>query len=488
LKAERARRHLKTFIETAWSVVEPAAEFVPNWHIDCLAEHLTAVSAGQIKKLLVCIPPRHGKSLICSVLWPAWEWTSKPWLRWLHASYAESLSIRDSLKVRRLITSAWYSQHWGNLVAPSPDQNEKRSLELQSGGHRLSLGAGSAITGQGGDRLVVDDAHHVSEAQSDTIREAVIEWHDTVWSSRANDPKTTARVVVGQRVHARDLIAHLIEQGGWELLSLPAEYAGDTRKTVIGWSDPRREVGELLWPQRFGQAEIEDSKRMLGSYAYSAQFLQQPAPAGGGLLKKSWFRFYTEQPADLTGHMLSIDCSFKETQTSDFVVVQVWGRRGADKFLLDQYRKRADFVATVAAVRAMSQRWPQACRKLIENKANGEAVISSLKHEIAGIVPFNPRESKEARVSAIAPQVEAGNVYLPHPSIAPWIDEFLHEASSFPVGAHDDVVDAMSQALAVMADLIPTPPDTALFTKEELERAAARPPGKIFVGGWLYRG
>jgi len=147
LQAERCRRNFRTFIEAAWPLVEPAAAFVAGWHIDAICEHLEAVSRGAIKKLLVCVPPRHGKSLIVSVLWPCWEWCTRPSLRWLFASYAESLAIRDNLKARRLIGSAWYSAHWGHLVKPAPDQNEKRSLELQSGGHRLALGTGSAITG-----------------------------------------------------------------------------------------------------------------------------------------------------------------------------------------------------------------------------------------------------------------------------------------------------------------------------------------------------
>jgi predicted phage terminase large subunit-like protein len=453
---------LAEFTRQAWGVVEPAT-LTWGWHIDCIAEHLQAVSAGQLKKLLICIPPRHTKSTIVSVLWPCWEWCTRPELQWLFASHSEPLAIRDLVKARRLILSSWYQHHWPT-VKPAADQNEKRRIDLEAGGHRLALGVGSSITGQGGDRLIVDDAHNVAEAESEAVRNSVLDWHDAVWSTRANNPATTSRIVIGQRVHSRDLIAHLIEQGGWELLSLPAEYDGRKYVTSVGWSDPRTEPGELLWPQRFGPEQIEDAKRMLGSYAYSAQFQQQPAPPGGGMLKKSWFRFYTEVPAGLTNHMLSLDCAFKETQTSDFVVCQCWAKKGADRFLLDQFRKRTDFVGTVQALKMMAARWPEASLKLVESKANGDAVISSLKHEISGIVPFNPRESKEARVSAIAPQVEAGNVYIPHPSIAPWIDDdFLLEVTSFPVGANDDAVDAMSQALAHMSELIRTETSTLYF-------------------------
>jgi predicted phage terminase large subunit-like protein len=479
-------------VRQAWPIVEPAP-LTWGWHLDALAQHLEAVSRGQIRKLLISVPPRHTKSLLVSVMWPCWEWTSRPELRWLFASYAESLAIRDLVRARRLIMSSWYQRNWGHLVQLAPDQNEKRRVDLESGGHRLALGIGSAVTGQGGSRLVIDDPHHVAEAESEAVRTAVLDWHDTVWSTRADDPRTTARVVVGQRVHSKDLIAHLQEQGGWELLALPAEFEPARRCTTsIGWADPRTAEGELLWPARFGADQIADAKRMLGSYAYSAQFQQRPAPAGGGLVKRGWFRFYEEKPPDLTGHMLSIDCAFKETATSDFVVIQCWAKRKADRYLLDQFRRRVDFVGTIAALRMMSARWPEAGLKLVENKANGEAVISSLKHEIAGIVPFNPRESKQARMAAVAPQIESGNVYLPHQGIAPWIDEFLEEVSSFPVGAHDDQIDAMSQALAQMSDLITTEPSGAYVTAEELAATVVPMPAEVklqpVVWGTLFRG
>src|ERR1035437_1644266 len=277
LLVEKARRSLKEFIRTAWPIVEPSP-LIWGWHIDAIAEHLEAITAGQLKRLLITIPPRHGKSLIVSVLWSSWEWATRPEGRWLFASYAESLSIRDNVKARRLIQSAWYQRNWGNVFQFAGDQNEKRKVETDRGGHRIAVGTGGSATGEGGDRLVVDDGHNVKEAESDEVRKSVLEWHDQVWSTRGNDPKTTARVIVGQRVHADDLAGHVLEQGGWGHLSLPAEFEGDNRVTSIGWTDPRKQIGELLRPEQFGPAEIAVSKRVLGSYAYSAQFQQRPSP------------------------------------------------------------------------------------------------------------------------------------------------------------------------------------------------------------------
>jgi predicted phage terminase large subunit-like protein len=298
-----------------------------------------------------------------------------------------------------------------------------------------------------------------------------VDWFDIVMSTRVNDPRTAAKVVVMQRCHQQDLSGHLLEQGGWEHLCLPAEYEGPPCVTVIGWADPRTEHGELLWPERFGRREIDDLKRSLGSYAAAGQLQQRPSPAGGGVFKRHWFRYWQPRGMDLPpvvvrmpdGSQQSIaaievprlvgdqlqswDCAFKDLETSDYVVGQVWGRVGALYFLGDQVRGRMDFPATLEAVRQLSGKWPKTVAKLIEDKANGSAVIQMLAREIPGILPVNPEGGKVARAAAVSPLIEAGNVYLPHPAYAPWINDFIEECAAFPNGAHDDQVDAMTQAL-----------------------------------------
>ncbi len=447
LKAELCRRDLKTFIKTAWPTVEPTP-LVWGWHIDAIAEHLSAVSAGQIRKLLITIPPRHGKSTIVSVLWPSWEWITRPELRWLCASYAEALAIRDAVRARRLIQSAWYQQNWSDRFQFAGDQNQKSRIDTDRGGHRIAVGTGGSATGEGGDRLLIDDAHNIASVESNEVRKGVLDWFDQVWSTRANDPQTTARVMIGQRVHENDLAGHVLEQGGWEHLNLPAEYeAVEKRATSIGWTDPRTAEGELLWPERFGPSEVAESKRVLGSYAFSAQCQQRPAPAGGGVFKREWWRYFREIPEDISDRLLSVDCSFKGASDSDWVVIQAWGRKGADKYLLDQCRRRMNFPETIAATRRMVEKWPEARRKIIELKANGQALVDTLKREIAGFVGYSPKESKEARAAAVSPEVESGNVWIPDPSLQPWVNDFLNECSTFPRGRNDDQVDCAVQAL-----------------------------------------
>lgn len=466
---ELAGRSLREFVRLAWPIVEPSTPFVPGWHIDAIIEHLEAVTRGQIRNLLINVPPRHMKSLLVSVFWPAWDWIQHPERRWLYSSYAAQLSIRDSVKCRRLIESPWYQRNWGALFSLTSDQNTKGRFDNNRSGYRLSTSVGGAVTGEGGDRIVCDDPHNVQEAESDSIRKMTLDWYDVVMSTRVNDPKTASQVVVMQRCHQQDLSGHLLEKGGWDHLCLPAEYEGTKCVTSIGWSDPRTEHAELLWQERFGRPEIESLKISLGSYAAAGQLQQRPSPAEGGLLKRHWWRYWQMEESNFPlvlvrfpdGSQQSIaaavvvnideiiqswDCSFKDLETSDYVVGQVWGRIGSSYLLLDQVRGRMDFPATVKAFRKLSAKWPY-CAKFVEDKANGSAVVQMLAHEIVGIIAVNPEGGKVSRAAAASPLVEAGNVYLPHPQFGPWVNDFIEECAAFPTGAHDDQVDAMTQAL-----------------------------------------
>lgn len=471
IERERAARRFREFVRQAWHVVEPSTPFVPGWHIDAIVLHLEAVTYGNIRNLLINVPPRHMKSLLVSVFWPAWEWIRWPERRFLCSSYADSLSVRDSLKCRRLIESPWYQARWGHIFSLTSDQNAKMRFDNNRSGYRLSTSVGGAVTGEGGDRIICDDPHNVADVLSDAIRTMATEWWDVAMSTRVNDPKTSAMVVVMQRCHQRDLSGHLLEKGNFEHLCLPAEYEGPSRVTSIGFSDPRTEIGELLWRDRYGPKEVTDLKTSLGSYAAAGQLQQRPSPVGGGIFKRHWFRYFQPRGANLApvivrlpdGTLQSIvaieaphqvdeqiqswDCSFKDLDTSDYVVGQAWGRLGSRFLLGDQVRGRMDCPATIKAVIEMKRKWPYTGPILIEDKANGSAVIQMLSREIPGLLPVNPQGGKIGRAQAISPLVEAGNVYLPHPDCATWVNDFIEECVQFPNGAHDDQVDAMTQAL-----------------------------------------
>lgn len=469
---------LKGFTQIAWSIIEPATTYIHNWHLDVMAEHLEAVWKCQINDLLINMPPRHMKSIEVSVMFPAFVWTVEPSLRWLYSSYAQSLSIRDSVKMRRLIESPWYKARWGHVFELTSDQNQKLKFENNKSGYRMATSVGGSNTGEGGDIIVVDDPHNVEERESDVMREGAIDWWASVMSTRINNPRKRRRIVVMQRVHEHDLSGHLLEQGGWTHLNLPAEYEGGkciVTGCVFHWDkDPRTVEGEPLWKDRFGKSEIQQLKKDLKEFGAAAQLQQRPAPAEGGILKRHWWRYwcYPGQEETLppvrvkdptSGEFLEIkpvpipyafdkevqswDMAFKDLAASSFVVGEQWGRKGPNSFLKDQVRAQMDFTATLDAVRSFNRTHKEAGEKIIEDKANGPAILSVLKSEIPGMSAHPVKGDKQARASAYAHLVRDGNIFLPHPSIAPWVEQFIHECATFPNAEYDDQVDTWSQAM-----------------------------------------
>ena len=275
---------LYEFVTEAWKVVEPGTRYVSSWHIKAICEHLEACAAGQIRRLIINVPPRSMKSRLVSVFWPAWVWITRPHTRWLFASYAQHLSLRDSLHCRDVVQSAWYQKNWGRLFRLREDQNQKTRFDNDRTGFRLASSTGGVGTGEGGDFIVADDPHNVIEAESDVQRQAVLHWWDQSMSTRGNDPRTVCHLVVMQRLHENDLTGHLLEQGGYEHLCLPMEFEPGRRcVTSLGWQDPRKREDELLCPKRFGRVEVDELKRRLGLYGTAGQLQQRPAPLDGGL-------------------------------------------------------------------------------------------------------------------------------------------------------------------------------------------------------------
>jgi predicted phage terminase large subunit-like protein len=471
----------------AWERIDPSP-FVGGWHLEAIAEHLEAVIAhvtggDGINRLIVNVPPRTGKSTSVSVAWPVWAWILHPEIRWLFTSYAERLAVRDARKSRTLITDQWYRDRWGERYSLLGDQNEKSRYENDKGGYRLSSSFGGSSTGEGGDIIVADDPHKADDAQtSDIKREDVLEEWDTTFSTRLNDSKTGAFVIIMQRLHEKDLTGHVLaKNAGYVHLCLPMEYS---RSHPFIWpDDPRIEDGELLQPERFGPAQVKALKEDLQARASAGQLQQLPAPEDGITFHRADLERYwlprksvpctTCDSAGRVGADLSIICprchgvgdlgywpevderalswdmAFKNTAHSSFVVGAVWGRKGAKKYLLDLVRARMDFTETLEAFKAQVQKWPDAHLRLVEEKANGAAVISALKKEIPGIVPVNPDKDggKEARANAVSPQFQAHDVMIPHPSIAPWVGEWVEEHIKFPNGENNDQVDTTTQIL-----------------------------------------
>ncbi len=453
--AESCRSHMRAFVQRAWDVVEPGAPLVAGWHIDAICEHLEAISKGQIRRLIVNVPPGHMKSLLVSVFWPAWEWASKPERRGLFASYAGELSIRDSVRCRSVVESDWYRRSFvRDAWSLSSDQNVKGFFQNTRMGSRIALGVAGRGTGFRGDVVAVDDAISSEDAYSGTKRERALRWWQQTMSSRVNNIQTGAFVVIGQRLHEDDLPGHLIKGGGYELLCLPSEFDPKRRSvTSIGWKDPREKAGDLLFPAMFPQSVLDEQRtRDLGPDGYAGQHQQSPVAGTGNIFQRDWWK-RTDATAEFLAPTMdemiqSWDMTFKGEETNDFVVGQLWGRKGANVYLLDQVRQRLTFTQSKQAVVDFTTKWPKADLKLIEEKANGAAIISELRDSIAGIVAENPdkKGDKVARARAISPFVAAGNVWIPND--APYALDFISELSSFPRGANDDQVDAATQGIS----------------------------------------
>lgn len=462
------------FTELVWPILEPDSPFLPNWHLNFIAEHLEAISAGELTKLIINVPPGSMKSLLSSVIWPVWDWIENPGRRFLTASYAQSLATRDSVKSRRLIQSIWFQAIYGNIFQLTSDQNQKTRYENSKTGFRLATSVGGA-TGERAHIRVMDDPHNITEVESDLIREGVIDWLKYTWSQRAADPMRPYEVLIMQRLHEKDATGYYLELGGYEHIVLPMEFETERRcYTKIG-SDPRTIDNELLFPARFPAQWVQAEKVKLGPYGTSCQFQQNPAPRGGGVFKKKWMRFWkypgmdvapiatkdeegniveciiADLPAEFLGMIQSWDMSFKDTKGSSYVAGQVWAYDYADRYLMDQYRKQADFVETVKAVIAMVVKWPLARARFIEDKANGPAVISFLRSKVSGLIPIEPHGDKVARARAVSLDFAGGNVYLPHPDLFPWVKDYVNRLTLFPNVNEKDEIDSTSQALLILS-------------------------------------
>lgn len=469
LIAEQCRRDFRVFVRHAWAVVEPAP-LVWSWHIDAVAEHLVALFRGDIRRLVINIPPRHMKSLLTSVLWPAWCWLQDPTWRLLTASYNADLAVEHAIMARDLMQSEWYAglnrdprtgEPLFRLRDPAADEARVKKLKDRGEwytndrrGHRIAVGVKGSATGRGGDCAGVDDPHNPRETLSVAMRREALRWWDRTMSTRLNDPAKGRRFIIMQRLHERDLTGHVLAKDlDYCHLKVPAEY--NPRTTVvsaIGWRDPRRVEGELISTARIDRPTLEALKAELGPVAAAGQLQQDPVPEGGALFREAWLKRWRSLPVRWDAECWSWDLTFGDDDSGaegderSYVVGQRWGFVGADAYLLEQYRKQVEFVVALEAFRAAARAHPRAVQ-LVERKANGAALISSVRRDVPGVVAIDPRGSKEARAEAVTRFWAAGNVWIPEDSYAEWVRDFVAEFTDFPRGLHDDQVDAASQAL-----------------------------------------
>jgi predicted phage terminase large subunit-like protein len=473
-EATRLGSNLAEFVKAAWTVLEPVTPLSWNWHLDLICEYVTLIKEKKFKEkfgsecegVIFNVPPRTMKSLLITVFFPVWVWTTDPARRWMFSSYAEKLSTQHSVLRRNVINSRWYQERWGDVFKFAKDQNLKTHYENSARGQMFATAMRSTATGMGGDVLVFDDPLNPEQAVSETERDGCNLKFDTTFRSRLNDPATGIKIIIMQRLHEGDLTGHVLsrEAERWVHVKLPATAEHDEIWSfpVSGRSSTRK-AGELLWPDRLSATQLASLKIGMGSWAFAGQYQQNPAPLEGGLIKKNWIRYYRELPERWDLMVQSWDCTFKGESASggdtDFVAGQVWGKVEGKYYMLP-YRTHArlDFGPTKNAIKAAHARFPRAHAILIEDKANGPAIISELRKEIAGIVPIEPEGGKLARAQSTSPLWEAGSILLPdpqvfngrddaHADVGMWLEQYIHNICTFPKSAHDDDMDATSQAL-----------------------------------------
>src|SRR6476646_997470 len=463
-KTKVLKLSLKEFVKRAWGILEPVSTLVWSWHLDLICEYLTLVRDEKFKPvcgldlegIIFNVRPRTMQRLLITVFFPIWVWTTRPSRPFMFVSYSEKLSTQHSIFRRSIIESEWYQKEWGSIFTLSRDQNVKSHYGNSARGTMFSTGMQATATGMGGDVLIFDDPLNPEQAISQVEREAVNLRFDTTFRSRINNPANVVKIIIMQRLHELDLTGHVLarESSRWKHVSLPAVAAKDE-----AWEFPRskkienQKSGALLWPARLPQSFLDSQRVGMGSWAFNGQYQQTPAPLDGGIIKRQWVRFYRQLPEKFEFMVQSWDCTFSGGSDNDFVAGQVWGRCGG-KYLMLPYRTydRLDFGPTMAAIKACHAKYPQAHAVLIEDKDKGQAIISELQKEIAGVVPVNPEGGKLARAQATAPLWESGSIELPDPQVfgCIWIEDYLHNICTFPKAAHDDDVDATSQALIYM--------------------------------------
>jgi len=453
-----AEKSLIEFTKQAFSIIEPGVTFVDNWHLHAIAEHLEAVSDGEIDNLVINIPPGCMKSILVSVAWPAWEWIEDPKLRYMGASYGSDLSIRDSMKCRDIVLSEWYQHRWPQVQIKA-GSDQKTKYDLVSGGWRMATSTGGRATGEHPDRKIVDDPLTASQADSDAERESANVWFDRTLSTRG-ESRGARTVVVMQRLHEKDITGHILtDLAGYEHLCLPMEYDGRRSVTCIGWEDPRTTEGSLLWPEMFPADKLKKLKRLLGEYGTSGQLQQRPSPAGGGILKVSHFQRWPakdELPA-FDYIVQSLDCAFSEKTTNDptafgaFGVFSHKGKRGV--MLLDCWSEHLGYPDLRAKVldewhsvygKTGQRKGKKADAVLIEAKASGQSLIQDLRQANIPAIPYNPGNAdKVNRAHQASPILELDCIWIPESAKNPgefvtWARPFISQLERFPNDEHDD--------------------------------------------------
>jgi predicted phage terminase large subunit-like protein len=485
VRAEIARRRLAEFVRQAWAVVHPTRPLEWAWYLDAKCEHLEAVTRGHIRRLVITEPPNTLKSFVSAVCWPAWEWATDPALRWLYGANDGPLATRDALAMRALVESDWYTRNYRRDWGLAADQDVKTWFNTTRGGHRISYSVSGKVTGKKGDRLVLDDPNDARRVRSAADREAVVRWHDDAFSGRMADERSTPEVVIGQRLHADDLIGHLLRRGGWVELRLPEEFDPARRTVTPIFSDPRTDPGELLRPARFGPAQVAERVGVLGSAGFQAQHNQNPQAGVGKFFDRTRTRLLPAVPVG-TVAVRYWDTAATKGEASANTAGVLLGKTPAGRYVVldcvagnwTPAERDAAMLQTAAADRRRAG--VRVVRTYIERPGGfGAESVDAQIRLLAGYAVEPNRVnasdgSKEDRARPLSAQWEVGNVDVLD---GPWAEAFLAELDEFPGGRRVDRCDAAAGAFNKLCDganfTTGDLPDPAAGGPTELDRLAA---------------
>ncbi len=497
LEAKAYEGDLISFVRYCWPIVEPAIPFIEGWSLSAIAEHLQAVTRGEIRRLLINVPPGFSKSLLTDVFWPAWEWgpQNHPSYRYICASYASHLTERDNMRCRNVVMNDRYQRLWGNRFKISNEQFTKVKFANDQTGWKLATSVGGIGVGERGDRFIIDDANNTMLMESEAVRANTNMWFTEIVPDRLNSPGESAIVVIQQRLHEEDVSGVALDRDlGYCHLCIPMTYVphgfingyDDTGKiktfdtwdtdpeaekpVKLFWEDPRTEDGELAWPERFPQNVCDELRHAKQEYAWAGQYQQTPEVRGGSIIRRDyWNEWEEEKYPDLEYVLASLDTAYTEKQENDASALTIWGmfrdiNNNPKIILLHAWQERLEIHKLVQMVidcctkddRPITHARFQVDKLLIEAKASGLSVSQEIRRIIGfngkfGIELVNPTKQgdKVARAHSILHLFSDGMVYRP---VRAWSDEVVNQCAVFPKGSHDDLVDSTTMALRHLRD------------------------------------
>jgi predicted phage terminase large subunit-like protein len=443
------RSDLYSFVRGSFPIVSAGSPFLPNWHVEAITHALTRVLRGESKRLIITVPPRSLKSICASVAFPAFVLGHDPTRRIICVSYSEGLARKHANDFRAVMRSTHYMRLFPRTRISAAKDTELEVMTTARG-YRYATSVGGTLTGRGGNLLIIDDPMKPQDAHSDSARETLKQWYANTLLPRLDSKAADAIIVVMQRLHVDDLIGHLLEQGGWSELNLPA-IAEAEQIVPLGLARYHcRKAGEVLHPEREPKVVLAELKRSMGSADFAAQYQQEPIAAGGNLIKWSWFTPYDDPPEWERNDQLIVswDTAMSAGELSDYSACVVLQFRDGAACVLDVVRERLEYPDLRRRVIELHRRWHALTSNyalLIENKGSGMSLIQDLKRDGIRAVAVKPEKDKVLRMNAHTARIEAGYVHLPRR--APWLEEFRREIMAFPATRHDDQIDALSQAL-----------------------------------------